>query len=271
MSLKSFLGSAGGDIWKSWGCLALWPWPAVVMGYPKTQFTFRDYREFTKLLKPGDFLLTASEPYFLSNRAIAGTAFKHLAVYSGSVSGIYDHETHFVESPNSFGVDYKHTGHGALHSIFERTVTHAISEGVVCQDLGDMLFHSDYVIAVRPWLDRDQQEIIVRQALTQVGKKYDFSFKNTPEDLYCTELGLLCCQKAAITPPSPVQINTSFAGFFLPMDRFKSPVLLADSFLQFEPVCASLSCYRRSAGLISKSRWPDLVRLSLQKAKNAGG
>jgi len=243
MGLKAYLASLGGDIWRSWRGVALWPYPAIVLNWPHTSFTWLDYRKFTNVLKPGDLLLTCSESYLFSNWAISGTAFKHLAVYTGAVSGQYQHETKFIEKPNSLGIEYSHTGRGTI-SLHERTVTHAISEGVVCQDLGELLFHSDWVCAVRPWENKQQQNIIIETALKQVGKSYDFDFKFKADKFYCTELGNYCVNAASITPPEISEINTGLIGLFLPFKR----IVLADSFaIKYPVICTSNSCNKKFA------------------------
>lgn len=262
MGLQAWLARNAGDLWKSWGAIALWPYPAVVWRYPKYRFEPRDYRCFTKHLKAGDFILTRSNPYFISNRAIKGTAFKHLAVFCGAVSGHHDAKTGFLQRPKTLGLNHKHTGMCG-RDVYERAVVHAISEGVVCQDLIEVLFHCDYAIAVRPWIDEDQQGAILDAALGKVGADYDFGFKTTPEDLYCTELGAYCCEKSGIASPEKVKIVNSLAGLVLPLERFKAPVTLADHFLKFPAVCASRTC--DEVGFQRKSRFRELLRAQLYK------
>ena len=247
MGLKAVLATFGGDVWRSWRSVALWPYPALVYSLPHTGFTWLDYRKFCSALKPGDFLLTRSDNYFLSNWAFSGTNFKHLAVYTGGVIGHLNPESRFIEKLTGLSVEYAHTGKGTAR-LHERTVTHAISEGVVCQDLGELLFHSDWVCAVRPWQDAGQQEIIVNTALQQVGKSYDFDFKLKRDKFYCTELGVYCVRAAAVTPPDFIKINTSLLGLLLPFSRFRTKAVLADSFIRHYPlVCVSLSCEKQVA------------------------
>ena len=242
MGLKAVLATFGGDVWRSWRSVALWPYPALVYSLPHTGFTWLDYRKFCSALKPGDFLLTRSDNYFLSNWAISGTNFKHLAVYTGGVIGHLNPESRFIEKPTGLSVKYVHTGKGTAR-LHERTVTHAISEGVVCQDLGELLFHSDWVCAVRPWLTKAQQQQIVNTALQQVGKFYDFDFKLKRDKFYCTELGAYCARVAGASLPPVGKINTSVIGLVLPLKRFKTKVILADSFIRHYPtVCASHNC-----------------------------
>lgn len=246
MSLQAWLASVGGDAWKSWRILAVWPWPAVCIGYPGSKITWSDYNFFRKEIRPGDMILTRSEKYFLSNRGIAGTAFKHLAVYVGAVRGNRDQETHFIHRAQFLGLKYiPDTKH--LPGVFDRTVVHAISEGVVCQDLGEVCFHADYVCVFRPWTTQEQQLSIVQVALSQQGKAYNFDFKSLGHPaLYCTELGEFCLQAAGIAPPDRVSRNVNWKGCVLPLKRWKAPVFLADAFaLRFPVIGFSDSCDNR--------------------------
>lgn len=252
------LAALGGDLWRSWRMLALWPWPAVMLGRQGTKIRSEDYRLFTRLLMPGDFLLTRSEPYFVSNHFIGrnGTAFAHLAVYTGAVAGFCDRNGTLLK-PRALPMLAKGDGPGQ----FKRTVTHAISEGVVCQDLLDVMMHADWVAAVRPWAGSDQAQEIRGAALSQVGLEYDFDFTpEGPEAYYCTGLGGFCCAKAGIEPPAKSRISVSLWGK-------KADVWLADSFLvRFPVVCASVSC--ADPELARKSRFSG-VREALLSARDA--
>lgn len=236
------LAAFGGDLWRSWKAFAFWPYPAVVVGQHRSKITAEDYRCFTRMLQPGDFLLTRSEPYFVSNYFIGrnGTAFSHLAVYTGAVMGYRDQETGFIMKPSPI---FRESGWENSPGVFKRTVTHAISEGVVCQDLLDVLMHSDWVAAVRPGLNHGEGYMLQRVALSQVGLEYNFDFKPSgPPAMYCTELGAYCLEKAGIPPPPKDFAVTSLPGLLLPGEKFKSFVTLADSYIRFKMVCCSVSC-----------------------------
>jgi len=257
MGLQALIAGLAGDTWRSWRMVSLWPWPAVVIGNPEGRFTWDDYRCFTRELRPGDFIVTTSEPYFLSNRGIKGS-FKHLAVYTGAVHGAYrDQKTEYIMHPKPMSLKRGHTGMVGKGT-FERTVTHAISEGVVCQDLGELLFHADWAMAVRAWKNEDEQGVIVQTALDQIGLEYNFEFKPKGHPKwYCTQLGYYCCQKAGLLLPERVKLTTSLAGFFLPLDRFRSEVPIADAFaVAFKPVCKSVSC--NDIAFARKSRYNEL-------------
>lgn len=266
MSLQAKLATVGGDMWRSWRCVSLWPWPAVVYGFPHSRLTADDYRLFTTHLLPGDMLLSKAEPYFLSNRGIKATVFKHLAVYTGSVEGVRDTEDRrFITSVKSLGIHRRHKGI-AGKGTFERTIVHAISDGIVCQDLMDVFSHNDFVAAVRPWSDSGQQQVIVDSALAQLGLGYNFDFTPSgPREFYCTELGVYCCKRAAITPPEMIKINVDWKGLVLPLDRFKADVTVADAFVRtFKVLCVSDSCKVRN--FHKESAYSDELRVLLNEA-----
>jgi len=234
VSLFGRIASTAGDTWISFRSVAIWPYPSVVIGISHCEFTWFDYRNFSKLLLPGDIIITRSNPFFLSNNAIPG-AFKHAAVYTGHVAGDLSRETHFIERPCYVGVDNKHTGK-PQRNIFERTVCHAVSEGVVCQDVGELLFHADCAMAVRPWTKIEEQQKIVGEAIRNVGKPYDFGFDQTNIDaIFCTELAAHCIEESGIQPPSSIKKRVKL---FKP----KMDVTLADYFIKYPPVCCSESC-----------------------------
>lgn len=221
--LWSYLASKVGDTWYSKNILAIWPYPAILIGSPHSKFTWTDYRNFTNIIKPGDFILTRSAPFFGSNAAIPG-AFKHLAVYIGNVRGIQDKETSFIEITNKKS-DF----------MFDRTIVHAISEGVVCQDFGQILFHSDYVIIIRPWRNAFEQSVIVTKAKSVLGKKYDFLFDmKDDKELFCTELGILCLKAVGIELPLTIKKNVLGK---------EQDVSIADSFGIYNKLICSNSCY----------------------------
>jgi len=268
MNIQARLAAFGGDIWASPKCLCLNPllWPAVVYGMPKVHFTWDDYRCFTSLMQPGDFILTQSRHYIGSAKFIPG-AWKHLAVFTGPVTGYRDQKTKFIYKPRSLGVDRVHTG-GQQVGTFVRTITHAISEGVVVQDLGELLFHSDYAAVVRPWVVHSEAQIIVDAALSQSGIGYNFDFKPSGKPAsYCTELGAFCCDKIKRHAPSKRKIKASLTAIFLPFDRFKQRVYLADAFLQFPMICCSVAC--NNPMFSKQSMWPEKVRQAVLTAPDA--
>ena len=262
MSIQAKLAAFGGDIWASKRSFAFWPWPAVVFGMWHWYSTEDDYRCFTKWLKPGDILLTKSQPYPFSNFFISGTAYKHLAVYTGAVHGIKDREHGFISSPKPLGISRMHTGK-ARQGEFERTITHAISEGIVCQDLLRLTNHVDYIMAVRPWVSELQQTAIVNTALGQVGMGYNFDFTpEGPKEFYCTELGAYCLTAAEIELPKPIEKKVSLLGK-------KGPVYLADSFVaKYPPVCCSVSSLQPE--FFRSSPYGDIIRQRVMAAENAG-
>jgi hypothetical protein len=269
MSLQAVLAAFGGDLHRSWRSVAFWPWPAVVYGGNRRKVTWDDYRLFTMMLQPGDLLLMRSEPYFISNFFIQrnGTAFSHLAVYTGAVKGYRD-KSDFILKAQPLGVEHQHTGK-ADPGVFERTVTHAISEGVVCQDLGEAMFHADWIAAVRPWKTKADQKQIVEAAVAQLGLQYNFEFKPKPTyaSFYCTQLGEFCCQKAGIAPPEQTPVVNSIFGLLTPFQRFKAPAPLADAFVKFPMVCCSVSC--NDPAFARGSRFANELRAAFHEAPDA--
>jgi len=168
----------------------------------------------------------------------------------------------FITGPKTLGISHIHTGK-AKRGEFERTVTHAISEGVVCQDLLRVTSHVDYMMAVRPWKTKEEQVKIVETALSQVGLGYNFDFTpEGPKEFYCTELGAFCLKVAEINLPDAAQRRVSLWGK-------KGPVYLADSFIaNYAPVCCSVSSLEPE--FFRSSDYGDIIRQKLMKADNAG-
>ena len=250
--INEVLGSLGGDLWCSAKMVALWPWPAVVVGKHRQRFTWDDYRVFTRLLKPGDFLLCRADQFLPQNRAIPG-AFKHLAVYTGPCQvGGRDAATGFILKARPMRDETVP---------WSRTVTHAIKEGVVVQDLGEVLFHYDYVCAVRATENDTKRRGIVAAALDAVGMAYNFAFRPTSQpQFYCTELGLHCMNAVGLTGPQKTRIMTAWWGG-------TSMVPLADAFVKTLPmVCCSTAC---SAPAFMRQGRDDEVRQKIVRARDA--
>lgn len=260
--IQAALAGIAGDVWRSWRMAALWPYPAVVYGKPRVKFNWNDYRLLSSIIEPGDIILTRAAPFFFSNRAIPG-AFKHVAVYTGAVRGeLLMNGCPQIIRAASMGLGYRRTGRPEA-GVYEKTLTHAISEGVVCQDLGHVMFEEDYVAVVRPWLDAQQQEIIVSTALAQLGKEYDFGFEADDTDaFFCSELGDYCCRRAACTPPGRTAVPTCVGSILLPWLWPKVAVPLADNFAADVPmVFSSVACVRDR--LWKKSKFAETLRIKM--------
>jgi len=234
--IQAKMATIVGDIWTSKNMVGLWPYPLVAYGPYRTRTRGNDYRLFSSLLLPGDILLTTQDKYKGSNSAIPGT-FKHLMVYTGTVFGHYNGES--IVDPLSYGVSYKVDTDEYFPNRFRRTITHAESEGVKTQDLLDVFSHYDELVVIRPWTTALQQEAIVKTALGNVGKKYDFIFNSDcDESLYCTELGTISLKAAGIEIPDPVMKMTKI---WKPWK--KDRVYVADFFVEKYPVvCKTMSC-----------------------------
>lgn len=219
MSLTAKIAGLAGDIWISWKCLCLWPYPAVVVGMPESKLTGNDFRKMCDVLQPGDMILERGDLYRITNRGIPEglTHLKHLAVYVGGVDGIMDDDV--IKAPKP-GNEYS------------RCIIHAISEGVVCQDILEMFRHADEIVVVRPWKSKYSQDMIVNEAYKSVGLGYDFNFKSGNKNLYCTELGVRCLQAAHMPLPASVRTRNKMLGLLLPLERFKGDVYVADNFVK---------------------------------------
>jgi hypothetical protein len=263
MSIQSCAAAIGGDTWITRKIVAIWPWPAVLIGEYEYKFSEDDYRAFTAMLKPGDILLSQSKPFKFSNFFIGKTVFKHGAVYTGSVKGIKNREHGFIDRPISLGIDHE-IKCTRDKGIYTRTIAHAVSEGVVCQDILRLTKHADYIIAVRPWKSAYQQQAIVDYALKQVGLGYNYDFTPSgPKEFYCTELCVSAIKSADLPVPDTTKKGVSLFKFWE-----KSDVTLSDSILlKYAPVCCSVSCL--DPKFYKKSMFGDGVRIRIMEADNA--
>lgn len=76
------------------------------------------------------------------------------------------------------------------------TVIEAVGEGVREVDLEEWLFQMDSVAIIRPELENHTINYMAAcNALTYIGRKYDFSFSIKNEEIYCSELVFICYNK----------------------------------------------------------------------------
>jgi hypothetical protein len=228
MTFKEKLLTAFGDIWYSGKSVALWPYPALVLSWPRVRLTWDDYRYVTGLMQPGDMILTREDAFLFSNLAIPGQH-KHLAVYVGAVRGEYIRKSRRIkitETPHA--------------RVYRRAIVHAISDGVICQDAGDLFFDCDRMTVVRPWRTHEQQCSIVATALRQLGKSYDFDFdKDSIKRLYCTEVGSVCCREAGIELPETMLVPRNPLALLFKRPGWMKEAYVADKFVHKYPVvCA---------------------------------
>lgn len=274
-SFQSKVASIGGAIWIPKGIRSVFPpWPfspPVLYGLHKTESNGLDYHCFKRYLKPGDFLVSYNKEFKLSNQNISATVFKHLAVYTGPIHGIYDQPTQKFSKVSSIPQN-EYKDNIGNKGYFSSTVTHAISQGVVVEDFFDFLKHYDKVAAIRPTEDPIKQKIIVDSALENAGLGYNFDFQpDGPKSFYCTELGEYCLKQADLPLPERYKINTSWKGF-LPWnwfrDKYKLPVILADDVCSMFPmVCTTVSC--DDSEFWSESRYSDKLRKAIQDCPDA--
>lgn len=256
--LQSKIATIIGDTWASARCLSIFPYPAVVIGMPKHLNTGADYRLFTSLLKPGDMLVTTTRIYYGSNN-IPGS-FKHLIVYTGPISGQLD-RNHFICRPRKMD-DSDMLDMPPQKGIFKRSIVHAISEGVKCQDLLDIWHHYDYIAAIRISDDANTRDKIVQKALSEVGKEYDFSPSPSDISRYCTELGAVCCEAAGVELPDKYPFMTSM---YRPWHR--DEIYIADKFIEkFGILAVTNSC--NDPKLPDKSVDREMMRAKLLGARD---
>lgn len=213
-----------------------------------------EYRIITRILHVGDILVSRSWGY-LSNSLIKG-AFKHAMIYTGPVSG---HRTldGFIKEPKML------PSNTSIYQTFSpRTITHAISEGVVCQDLLEVMLHCDYLAIFRPSLMRscleDCGNIIAHEALSKTGLPYDFGFNwRSHKSFCCTELVDHCVKAASIPVPEQCYARTPIK---------KRKITFADNYFSFFPLmyytpqCGSL-------GFVSKAVNPDKMMTAMRMIK----
>ncbi|KKN98843.1 hypothetical protein LCGC14_0140840 [marine sediment metagenome] len=122
------------------------------------QLKGKHYRAVEKLIQPGDILIRRFEGYL--DRALIPGWFNHGGIYVGEIGG-QDH-----------------------------MVIHAISDGVVVDDLIDFM-KTDHVIVLRSEKWRSGEAI--KRAKAAIGSDYDFAFEfNDTLRFSCTELVSHC-------------------------------------------------------------------------------
>jgi hypothetical protein len=118
----------------------------------------KHYREVEKLIQPGDILIRRFEGYI--DKFLIPGWYNHAGIYVGEIDG----------KPHQ--------------------VIHAISDGVVVDDLIDFI-KTDHMVVLRA--PKEQIEKAINRAKTTIGSEYDFAFdfKETLR-FSCTELVSYC-------------------------------------------------------------------------------
>lgn len=76
------------------------------------------------------------------------------------------------------------------------TVIEAVGEGVREVDLEEWLFLMDSVAIVRPEFNNHTINYLAScNAMTYIGRKYDYTFSSGNDEIYCSELVYLCYKK----------------------------------------------------------------------------
>ena len=115
---------------------------------------------------------------------------------------------------------YSHTG----VVISANTMIHSVAEGVCKVDILDFL-QCDRCCIIRPKL-ASAVPVAIDRAHDYLGTKYDFSFSEGDDALYCHELTASCYKDLKIQKHIP----TLFGGLI----KKKEPVFLAQSFIESE-------------------------------------
>ena len=262
-SIQGRLATFVGDCMVSYSQIGIWPYPLVALGEYRSLVTGNDYRCISALMLPGDMILTTQKRAVGSNNAIPGS-FKHLMVYTGAVEGTQKEGSGSISKPRSLGIDHKFQFNYSP-TVFQKTITHAESDGVGTYDFLDIFSHYDYICVVRPWTTPEEQKAIVSNALSQVGKEYNFVFLDSSKDptLYCTQLGWHCLNNAKIPAPQTIKKMTRF---WKPWE--KNEILIADHYVgKYPVVCTSVSC--NDPEFARKSAIGDTMREKLLAAPDA--
>ena len=118
-------------------------------------------RRIEKICQPGD-ILVSHEKWHLSNLTIPG---------------FYSH---------------------AAFMVAQNEVVEALPHGVVKTDLIDFVMKKDFIAVVRPsGVTPEEKKMAVRDALSLIGKPYDFMFSYSPDKqanraFYCSEIPYFC-------------------------------------------------------------------------------
>ena len=248
MFLRKFLGTLIGDIRIVRNiCIP----PCFIIGEVTGKIDLStDYRNLTRKIEIGDILISRSWGYFGSNVAIPG-AFKHGMIYVGPIKG-EKNKKGFIENPIP-----------TENGIHKRCVIHAISEGVVCQDLIDVMKHCDYMAAFKANYTLHSiidivkaRKILVEEACEKVGLPYDFGFNwRTHKSFCCTELVDYLLKKVELSTPQKIEKRVKLFGK-------KNKVTIADSYMTLYKLSwVSNSCYEK--GFVEKSKFSKLFRMRL--------
>lgn len=160
------------------------------------------YREVIPLLQPGDIVIRRFEGY----------------IDKWFIPGWWNHAGVYIGGEN------------------ERVV-HAISNGVMCDDILNFM-RTDHMIVLR-YNKEDPEYIneVVERAKSIVGKEYDFAFDFDKSDRFsCTELASYCHPKLNLKPKKSWQ-------------SFYKSVLVADDFVNCEDL--SIVWDSRSSSVIN--------------------
>lgn len=166
------LASWAGDVHVSW------QWYFGVVPLPLVSWTKHEYAvthemllAASKLLQPGDIILTTKKGYLLSNSAIPGV-FKHAMIISAGPG-----KHHVINDlRRSDGSGYDTVYEKLIYDVSVTRVVEAISEGVVMRH--PQWGRADYMIFLRPkHMEHYERLRAADTAKRLVGCRYDVTFK----------------------------------------------------------------------------------------------
>lgn len=203
--MKKFLYVLKSTVLTFFGDLKYYKYPFFLIYCPMTyKSKGLQYREASKVLKSGDVIIRGYDDY----------------VDGLFIPGMYSHSGIYTGSHN-------------------KTVIHAVAEGVQTVDLIDYL-RTDRFVILRP---KDGQREAVKHATKLIGTPYDFNFELSKNRLYCHEFTATCYYILNITP-----VRKTYLGLF------KTPLAyLAESFLnspdfekiyEFNPKATALNSFK---------------------------
>jgi len=233
--------------------------PCFVIGQIKRRIDLSsDYRAASRLLRPGDILVSRAFGQ-LSNLGIPG-ATKHALFYVGPVSGRKNSETGFIEKPKPLPAHC-----GVRETPYPRTIIHSISDGIVAQDLIEIMAEEDYMIAYRPKLLQEKPELaakMVEEACRKVGMPYDFGFNWLSHNaMCCSEFVDHLSLFVGIPTPPKIKKRVKLFGA-------KQDVTIADAYALIHPaVWCSVSCNEPS--FANRSSYAQILRDRIYEAEDA--
>ena len=143
--------------------------------------TVKQIKEVAPRFRPGDIILERRN-WYMSNPWLPGF-WPHAALYIGSPEELKEYDVLDHPDVKKYLPEYQmKTEHGDSLKIIE-----AVSEGVILNTLEHSI-HADYVVVLRPRLNKKQISEAIVRAFRNLGREYDFNFDfDDRERLVCTQ------------------------------------------------------------------------------------